>query len=97
MISLIYYLLISESDRRGVTGGYVEGKKLTVKDAATLDWANSVDGQLARNLIDWNRDYLKICERDVKKLDVKFSLGSQKSVSGFCLLWVTPPQQRKFE
>lgn len=80
-----------------LSGGYVEGKKLTAKDAATLDWANSADGQLARNLVDWNRDYLKVCKRDIKKLGVKFSLGNQKSVSGFCLLWVTPPQQRKFE
>jgi hypothetical protein len=80
-----------------LSGGYVEGRKLTAQDAATLDWANSADGQLARNLVDWNRDYLKVCERDIKKLGVRFSLGNQKSSSGFCLLWVTPPQQRKFE
>jgi DNA-binding transcriptional MerR regulator len=78
-------------------GGYVEGRSLTAKDAAVLDWANSKDGQLARSLFEWNRDYLKVCEKDAQKLGVKLTFGQKKTISGFCVLWIRPPEQRKFE
>lgn len=38
-------------------GGYVAGQNLTLDDIEALRWANSKEGQYARQLITWNADY----------------------------------------
>jgi hypothetical protein len=78
-------------------GGYVAGERLTADDAALLRWAKSQEGRQARDLYEWNQDYLPVCQQDVKNLGVTLSLGGRKVSSGFCALWVEPVSKRKFE
>ena len=75
-------------------GGYVAGEKLTAADVETLRWANSDEGQYARQLMSWNADYLKVCNQDVDSLPVKLKMGQREAKKGFCLLWIKPPNQR---
>lgn len=78
-------------------GGYTS-KTLTQQEAEVLRWAQSSEGKFARNLMEWNRDYLrqKACERDAQELNAHLKWGSRTAVSGYCFLWVTPPEKRKF-
>jgi hypothetical protein len=75
-------------------GGYVAGQNLTADDVEALRWANSKDGKYARQLMAWNYDYLKVCDQDTTKISVKLQMGQREAKSGFCLLWVKPPEQR---
>ena len=75
-------------------GGYIAGDKLTAEDVETLRWANSTDGKYARQLMNWNADYLKVCARDTASIPVKLQMGQREAKKGFCLLWIEPPEQR---
>jgi len=76
-------------------------RRLTQKELATLTWANSSDGQYARNLLEWNKDLLanngKECQAEARSLGVVLRLGSKEAIDGFCPLWVVAPSQRNFE
>lgn len=71
---------------------------LTVEQASLLQWALSADGQYAKKLVDWN-DSLRNgnCQAEVRELEVTLQYGSRLAKSGFCFLWVVPPEQRRFE
>jgi hypothetical protein len=80
-------------------------RRLTRKEANALEWAITNEGQLARNLMEWNRDLFSrdnvgqfICAKEVKRLGVTLEIegSSRKAVSGFCTVWVQPPNQRRF-
>lgn len=75
-------------------GGYVAGQNLTADDVDALRWANSKEGKYARQLMVWNSDYLKVCDQDTTKMPIKLQMGQREAKSGFCLLWVKPPEQR---
>lgn len=75
-------------------GGYVGTRNLTADDVASLNWAKSTQGKKAKQLMDWNADYLPTCEKDAKSLGVKFSLGKSQATQGYCILWTRPPQDR---
>jgi len=75
-------------------GGYVAGERLTASDVEVLRWAKSKDGLYARQLLEWNEDYLKICERDIANIPVKLKMGTTEAKRGFCLLYTKPPEQR---
>lgn len=75
-------------------GGYVVGQNLTAEDLDALRWANSTEGQYARQLMQWNADYLKVCNQDAAKMPVKLQMGQREARKGFCLLWTKPPEQR---
>lgn len=75
-------------------GGYVAGEKLTADDVEALRWANSSEGKYARQLMGWNADYLKICDKDTAKMSVTLQMGQREASKGFCLLWTRPPEQR---
>jgi hypothetical protein len=75
-------------------GGYVAGQNLTADDIDALRWANSADGKYARQLMEWNADYLKVCARDAAKMPIKLQMGQREANKGFCLLWVSPPNKR---
>ncbi|MFP5274906.1 DUF6753 family protein [Coleofasciculus sp.] len=77
-----------------VRGGYVAGERLTAEDVEVLRWAKSSDGRYARQLLDWNADYLKVCERDIVNIPVKLKMGTQEAKRGFCLLYTKPPEAR---
>ena len=79
-------------------GGYGTGpRKLTVKEASTLQWAMSTEGQLAQNLMKWNSGRLdtKDCLWEARRLNVTLKLDGKDSTWGACLLWIVPPNQRK--
>lgn len=80
-------------------------RQLTQQEANALAWATTNEGKFARNFMEWNRDLLSrdstsqlACTREVKRLGVTLEIGqsNRKAVSGFCTLWVQPPNQRKF-
>ncbi|MEL6462472.1 MAG: DUF6753 family protein [Cyanobacteria bacterium J06641_2] len=84
----------------GVLGkGYtlVKSDSLTWEEAEAMKWAMSSEGRFARNLINWNRDYLdnKECIKDAQKLGLTLSQYNRKARSGFCTIWVVPPSKRK--
>ena len=69
-------------------GGYVESMKITAKQAALLQWAESPQGKKAKELMTLNEDYLKTCEKDAQRLGVTLTLNGVSQKSGFCLLRV---------
>lgn len=77
-----------------VRGGYVAGERLTAEDVEVLRWAKSSDGRYARQLLDWNEDYLEVCERDIVNIPVKLKMGTIEAKRGFCLLYTKPPTER---
>jgi len=83
-------------------GGLASGNpvKLTRAQANALDWAMTSDGKKARQIFEWNKDYINTgqCLEDAKKLAEKFkietSYNSRPATDGFCTLWVKPPEER---
>ncbi|MDX2241564.1 MAG: DUF6753 family protein [Leptolyngbyaceae cyanobacterium bins.302] len=77
-----------------------QGKRqLTLEQANRLQWAASPEGKLAQNLTQWNKDLLDrdwrgqfACEQQARKLGMTLKLGTRQAKSGFCVLWVKPPQ-----
>lgn len=61
-------------------------------------WANSREGQYARDLMRWNNHKLsnQQCMEDVKRLNVTLSVDGRPATSGFCTVWVVPPEKREF-
>ena len=84
-----------------LSGGYtrVHANTLTWDELEAMKWAVSKEGKFARNLIDWNRGYLDNgeCVKDAQRLGVILSQYGRKAKSGHCVIWATPPQQRKFD
>ncbi|HEY9693728.1 MAG TPA: DUF6753 family protein [Oculatellaceae cyanobacterium] len=80
-------------------GGYVEQVQLTAEQAEALSWAQSKQGKLAKNLMEWNVGYLDNleCLKDAKKLKVVLKLGPRPAVSGFCTIWVIAPEKRRYQ
>ena len=74
-------------------------RPLTVDEAALLSWAQSPEGQQARELMRWNSGLLddRSCEQEVESLGVTLELQGKSARSGFCTLWVVPPEDRLFE
>ena len=81
-------------------GGYtkVQSNSLTWDELEAMKWGMSGEGKFARNLINWNRGYLdnKECVKDAQRLGVVLSQYGRKGKSGFCLIWIVPPNKRKF-
>jgi hypothetical protein len=85
---------------------YAPGKprQLTLEEATALKWATSSQGQFARHLMSWNQTLLarqgfsrsRLCEQDAKQLGITLELEGRKAKSGFCTLWIVPPNQRQF-
>ena len=73
-------------------------RQLTLDEAATLNWAISKEGKLARNITKWNAGYLDNleCQQDAIEAGIRLNFGGKKATSGYCLLWVAPPSQRKY-
>ena len=85
----------------GILGkGYslVKSNNLTWEELNAMKWGMSSEGQFAKNLISWNRGYLdnRECLKDAQKLGVTLSQYNRKATSGFCTIWVVPPNKRKF-
>ncbi len=82
-------------------GGYsqVQGNQLTWDEVEAMKWGLSKEGKFAKNLINWNRDYLDNgqCLKDAQKLDLSFSENGKVAKSGYCVVWAAPPNKRKFK
>ncbi|ACK74012.1 hypothetical protein PCC7424_5438 (plasmid) [Gloeothece citriformis PCC 7424] len=75
------------------------GHKIATKEeAVALAWAQSKEGKSAKNIYEWNKAYLDSgkCIADMDKLGIKLTLGGTQVKSGFCALWVVPPNQRQY-
>ncbi|MBW4629012.1 MAG: hypothetical protein KME49_26765 [Brasilonema octagenarum HA4186-MV1] len=79
-------------------GGLSEPQRLTINQLEALRWAESNEGEFARNLMKWNAGYLDNfeCQKDAQSLKVTLTQGNRKASSGFCILWTVPPNERKF-
>lgn len=75
-------------------GGVVGTRTVTAEDVASLNWAKSAEGKKAHQLMDWNRDYLDVCEKDAQALGVKLTFGKSTAQKGYCILWTRPPEDR---
>ena len=72
--------------------------KLTPSQYSALTWAESEEGKYAKKLTEWNQGYLgKSCREDAKNMGLKLNFGSRKVTEGFCVLFVAPPDKRKYE
>lgn len=79
-------------------------RQMTLEQVKALDWAMSAEGQFARHLMQWNQELLShdrkgelACASEVQRLGVTLEMRpEQKATSGFCTLWVQPPNQREF-
>ena len=75
-----------------------EGKyALSASEIALLQWAKSSEGRKAKDLYAWNRDWLPVCEREIKSYPIAMKANGLKATSGFCLLWTQAPEQRGFQ
>jgi len=78
-----------------------QARRLTEQQARSLSWAESPEGQYAKKIVDWNRNLLAddacLDQAKTAKVSVQVEPAGQKAKSGFCLLWVKPPNQRQFE
>lgn len=71
---------------------------LTPTEIGLLEWAQSREGQFAKNLIDWNEDLLdRECQEKVSSLNVTIEVGLDKATSGYCFIWTEPPSRRSFD
>ena len=72
--------------------------RLSASDEVALNWIKSQEGVLAKNIVTWNEDLSdKSCESKVRDLNVTIQIGTAKALSGYCWLWVEPPDRRRFE
>lgn len=70
---------------------------LSLAQRNLLDWAQSKEGKLAKQILDWNEDILdRECTRKVRSLNVTIRLGTAKATSGYCWVWIEPPSKRNF-
>lgn len=88
----------SRTTTRYAPGGPVQ---LTLEEAEALKWAQSQEGQYARKIMNWNEDLLGgQCRRQVEGFveaeGLTIQYGTQEARSGFCLLWIVPPEEREF-
>ena len=81
-------------------GGFAPGEAvhLTQEQAEALRWVTSAEGKFARNLMKWNSDSLSNleCKKDVLRLGVTLEVAGRPASSGFCSVWVEPPELRRF-
>lgn len=72
-------------------------RQLSLRQWQLLEWAVSREGQLARNLLQWNQGHLQECiaGRVVGGSQLMLSFQDQPVFYGNCVLWVVPPEKRE--
>lgn len=74
-------------------------RQLSLEQWDSLGWAVSKEGQLARNLIEWNEANLYECRAGQGMGNERLGITGYEGrliKSGICALWVVPPGKRKF-
>jgi hypothetical protein len=73
---------------------------LTQRQVDNLRWAETEQGQLAKDIVTWNDGQIVACQKNQTALfqsgDITVA-GYGKVRSGACMLWVVPPGSRQFE
>jgi hypothetical protein len=108
MLSVCSILLVAA----GSVGGWVVSQyqrspivtdkpiHLTQRHADNLRWAETEQGQLAKDIVTWNDGQIVACQKNQTALfqsgDITVA-GYGKVRSGACMLWVVPPGSRQFE
>jgi hypothetical protein len=85
-----YYKLFNRS--------LISGGKITVEDYNDLAKIRTKEGQLALNILEWNRGALtdiKNCQQEYQKLGLKANFQGREVTEGLCVLFVAPEEQRK--
>lgn len=68
-----------------------------LREQSLISWAKSDEGKLAKRIVEWNEDLIGgECQKKVESLGITFQMGSAKATSGFCVVFVEPPERRKF-
>ncbi len=76
---------------------------LTIQEVTALDWAMGPEGQLARRLVEMNRDLLMrresgvLCEQEAQRAGLTRIDEHGTAADGFCLLWVKPMGERVYQ
>jgi hypothetical protein len=91
----------------GITGGLLFDRtsvaqnwsqRQNAEDRKRLEWAKSPEGEFAQNLLMWNEDlFSKSCQEKAQNLGISFDIGSQQMTDGFCVVFVVPESQRRYE
>lgn len=74
-------------------------RQLSLEQWESLEWAVSKEGQLARNLIEWNEQNIEECRagRGTGNESLELTGYEGRPIKyGICALWVVPPGKRKF-
>lgn len=72
--------------------------KLTPEQYGDLQWAQSKEGKQARKIMELNTGYVgKTCKADAEAMGLRLNFGERTVTSGFCVLFVEPPDKRKYE
>lgn len=74
-------------------------RQLSLKQWQKLQWAVSSEGQLAKDLIDWNRPNLYEClsHQGMGGGKLQLALSDGRPITfGNCSLWIVPPEKREF-
>ena len=72
--------------------------KLSPERYAALQWAESPEGRQAKDIMDFNRGYIgKSCKEDAISKGITLNFGDREVVEGFCLLFIEPPNRRKYK
>lgn len=80
------------------TRSLIGAGKLTPEQYADLQWASSSEGKLAKQIMELNKGYVgSTCKQDAEAMNIGLQVGNRKVKSGFCVLFVEPPNKRKYE
>jgi hypothetical protein len=108
MLSVCSILLVAA----GSVGGWVVSQyqrspivtdrpmQLTQRQVDNLRWAETEQGQLAKDIVTWNDGQIIACQKNQTALFQSGDIivaGYGKVKSGACMLWVVPPSSRQFE
>jgi hypothetical protein len=98
LFGAFYLGKVQESEARGRIKLTKSGEyTLTSDEITALEWAKSPQGIKAKNLFEWNKDWLWDCEKTLKSSNyqgINLIIGDKKANKGYCLLWTRPYEER---
>lgn len=75
----------------------IDGDNLTVEQYNDLKWLETPQGQNAKNIATWNAGYFDRCQEDAQTMGFRVSSNGRRVKNGYCVLYVIPPEKRKYE
>lgn len=72
--------------------------KLTPEQYDAMEWGMSREGKQAQEIMKYNAGYVgETCQQDAEAMNLRLQFGERTVTSGFCLLFVEPPNKRRYE